>query len=374
MASEVYHKLAKHLDDLPGGFPSTEDGVELRILEHIFTPEQAELALHTTLIPEGPKVIARRAKLPVPEAAERLAEMAGRGLIFSIEFTDQDPMYMAASYAVGIWEYQVDSLNPGLIHDMNDYLPTFVDLESWQRAPQLRTIPVGRSVEAGARVLSYESAEELIRAQSKLWLAPCICRREHRMVGEGCDKPEESCLVFGMGAYYYERRGIGREISVDECLEVIKRADEAGLVLQPNNAQKLNNLCCCCGCCCQVLIYLKKHPNPASVVSTPFTIAHDQEACVACGVCVERCQMEAIEETDDGVAVHAHRCIGCGLCVSTCPSDALKLVRKPNSSQPYVPANMMESHLRLAKARGKLSGPKLLKMSLRSKWDRYLAK
>ena len=46
----VYHKLARHLDDLPGGYPATENGVELRILERLFTPQDAALALGVDLI------------------------------------------------------------------------------------------------------------------------------------------------------------------------------------------------------------------------------------------------------------------------------------------------------------------------------------
>ena len=68
MATDLYERLAKHLDGLPAGFPRTESGVELRILRRVFTPEDAELALHLTLIPEGARVIARRAKIPVKEA------------------------------------------------------------------------------------------------------------------------------------------------------------------------------------------------------------------------------------------------------------------------------------------------------------------
>jgi hypothetical protein len=70
MALDVYQKLAKHLDGLPGGFPPTEDGVELKILHKLFTPEQAVLAVHCTLIPEEARVIARRAGLSV-EVTER---------------------------------------------------------------------------------------------------------------------------------------------------------------------------------------------------------------------------------------------------------------------------------------------------------------
>jgi len=49
MSEEVYRQLARHLDDLPGGFPSSESGVELRILKRLFSPEEAELAVCLTL-------------------------------------------------------------------------------------------------------------------------------------------------------------------------------------------------------------------------------------------------------------------------------------------------------------------------------------
>ncbi|MCF8064210.1 MAG: hypothetical protein K9K36_03120, partial [Desulfarculaceae bacterium] len=81
MAPDVFQKLARHMDSLPGGYPPTTDGVELKILKKLFTPEQAELALHCTLIPEEARVIARRAGLGVDQAKERLEKMVDQGLI-----------------------------------------------------------------------------------------------------------------------------------------------------------------------------------------------------------------------------------------------------------------------------------------------------
>jgi len=69
MAKDVYKKLAERLDNLPGGFPSTRNGVELRILRRLFTPEEAGFALHLNLMPEEVRVIARRAKISQEEAA-----------------------------------------------------------------------------------------------------------------------------------------------------------------------------------------------------------------------------------------------------------------------------------------------------------------
>ena len=68
MENDVYRRLAHHLDNLPGGFPSTESGVELRILRRLFTPEEADLSLYLSLIPEETRVIARRAKISKEDA------------------------------------------------------------------------------------------------------------------------------------------------------------------------------------------------------------------------------------------------------------------------------------------------------------------
>jgi len=370
---DVYKRLAVHLDNLPGGFPPTETGVELRILRRLFTLEDAELAMHLTLIAEEPRVIARRAKLQVEEASRRLEEMANKGLIFRIGSKGRPAQYHAMQYLIGIWEFHVNDLNVELIHDMNEYIPTLFDAEIWKKAPQLRTIPVGRSISAELKVLPYEEAEALVRAQEKFLVAPCICRREHRMVGKGCEKPLETCLIFGVAVDYYERNGLGRVIDKQEALDILKEADEAGLVLEPSNAREILNICCCCGCCCQLLKNFKRHPKPANLVSSPFMVAANPDTCEGCGVCVERCQMDAVQMHDDRVVLETDRCVGCGLCVSTCPTGSLTLMRKPQSRHPGVPKDMTEAFITLARERGKLGPVSLVRMQLKSKLDRLLA-
>jgi len=373
MAKDIYQKLARHLDNLPGGFPATQSGVELRIIRRLFTPEEAELALHLTLIPEEPGVIARRAKLGIEEAAHRLDEMAGKGLIFRLQSAERPSRYMASQYVIGIWEYHVNDLDPEFIRDMHEYLPDLFDMETWKKTPQLRTVPVRKSIDTTREVLTYENAEELVDAQKRFAVAPCICRREAEIMGNACGKPLETCLVFGAAADYYVRNGLGREIGKQEALDILKMADEAGLVLQPSNAQKIVNICCCCGCCCQVLKSIKRHPRPATLVSTPFVASLDTDTCKGCGKCVERCQMEALRIEDDKAVLDMDRCIGCGLCVSTCPTGSLTLVRKPDAEQKEVPRNMTEAFLNLARERGKLGTLSLAKMQLKSKLDRRLA-
>jgi hypothetical protein len=98
MATDVYERLAQHLDGLPGGFPRTESGVEIRILRRLFTPEFARLAVQLTLIPEEPRVIARRAKIPIEEATQRLEEMFKKGLLVGIHRKNKPPLYMAQQF------------------------------------------------------------------------------------------------------------------------------------------------------------------------------------------------------------------------------------------------------------------------------------
>ena len=42
--NSAYIKLQKHLDNQALGFPATRSGAELKVLKHIFTPEEVEIA------------------------------------------------------------------------------------------------------------------------------------------------------------------------------------------------------------------------------------------------------------------------------------------------------------------------------------------
>lgn len=349
---DVYQALREHLDGLPGGFPSTESGVEIRILKRLFSSDEAKLATYLRPKPEPVMVIAERAGMSEQEIGPVIQGMARKGLIFSIETEGRPPAYMAAQFVVGIWEYHVNDLDEEFVKDMEEYMPALAK-EAFDRVPQLRTIPVGKSIRAGMEVLPYEKAEELVKRQKKFLVAPCICRREHQLKGAGCGKLMEACLVFGWGADYYARNRLGRIITMEETLDILRKADEEGLVLQPSNTREIVNICCCCGDCCQVLINLKEHPFPAAMVSSPFVAAIDPEVCIGCETCIERCQMEALEMEDEHAVLNADHCIGCGLCVSTCPSGALTLERKPQEAQPEIPKNQIEAYALRLNARNR---------------------
>jgi ferredoxin len=243
---------------------------------------------------------------------------------------------------VGIWEFHLNDLDVGLIKDVREFMPYLLNQSSQLKSPQLRTIPVTRAIAAEQVIMPYEEARRIVSGEDKIAVAPCICRREHKMTGAGCDRPLESCLVFGVGALYYQENGLGRQIDQQEAFEILDQAEKAGLVLQPSNTQKVSNICTCCGCCCQILRNLKGLPEPANYAASNYFATIDRERCIGCGTCMDRCQMEAIETDGEVSSILRKRCIGCGLCVTTCPEEAIRLQEKTEAQKSIPPSNRME--------------------------------
>ena len=303
------------------------------------------------MMPEPVAGIAARADIDEAQLAASLEEMAQKGLIFRISKKD-NTLYSAAQFVIGIWEYHVNSLDEDLIRDVNEYMPALMK-KAWlsTKTKQLRVVPVAKSVSAEMAVMPFEAAESIINKQSKIVVTNCICRKEQKMIGKGCDKPMEVCLSFGAGAYYYEKNGLGREIDKQEAMEIVKKGVDAGLVLQPGNQQKAMNICMCCGCCCGVLKNLKTLDKPARLVHTNYYAEVDEAACIGCEACVERCQMDAIA-VDETARVDLDRCIGCGLCVTECPTEAMQLKQKAAESHYVPPKNVFETYMTIAQERG----------------------
>jgi len=371
---EVYKKLATHLDYLPGGYPETETGVELRILEKLFTPEEASLAHHLTLLDEKPNVIAYRSGIPLQKASFLLEDMARKGLIFFTLEPDGSTSYMAAQFVVGIWEMQVGRLKKELADLFEEYLPDLFHKNEWKEVPQLRTVPVEQSIDSELRVLPYERARELIRGKSNFIVTPCICRVEKGLGDNACNKPLETCISFGTEEDYFASSGFGRQATMEEVLDILVLADKKGLVIQPSNGKEIKWICCCCGCCCGVLRTIKTFPKPNELTSSPFTLAINIDLCDGCKKCIKRCQMDAITVPLDKIVWEKDRCIGCGLCVTSCSTGALALERKPNTEQPRVPKDIVEASIKTLKLRDKARLPNLAMMLIRSKRDRFLAR
>jgi len=347
MGVDVYRELADHLDRL-GAFPPSQSGVELQLLKELFTPEEAVLTTKLTLSRETAAAIASRTGLDPKAVEERLESMAQRGLVFNVRAGEGPPVYQAVPWVVGIYEFQVNSLSKRLVEYIAKYAKTRQKRTRTPAAEQMRVIPSVASLEIRPMALPYEMADELVNAHTRYAVAPCICRRKATLQGQGCDAPEESCLLFGDFADYYIRTGRGRSVTREQVTELLKRAEASNLVLSPSNSKRISFICCCCGCCCGLLRGLKLQPNPSEVIQSPFVAKLSVDECSGCLICIDRCQMEALTADGDKVKLEQKRCIGCGLCVSTCPADALQLERREWSDSAEMPADFAETWRRVA--------------------------
>jgi hypothetical protein len=104
---------------------------------------------------------------------------------------------------------------------MATYIPVLFDADAWRRAPQMRTIPVNRSIDPKLSVLPHEAAAALIRTKDHFVISPCICRKERRMAGHGCDGPLEACISFGDTGSYFVQSGIGRPVDRQTVLDLL---------------------------------------------------------------------------------------------------------------------------------------------------------
>ncbi|MGO8990516.1 MAG: ATP-binding protein [bacterium] len=333
MGDDIYERLRGFLDTLPTGFPSTPTGVELRILKKLFTPEEADLTMNLRSKPEGLSQIAARLGKEQSKLASKLEDMAQKGLIFRIRQGDQ-VQYQAFQFMIGIYEFQLKSLDSEFSQMFEEYLPYFGMAIGPVRTKQLRVIPVESAVKTLPAVAPYNKIRELVRQQELISVSECICRKEQKLLGNECHRPKETCLSFGKFARFYIDNKLGRQITTDEAMKILDVAEESGLVLSPTNALELQFICCCCSCCCPTLKAIKLVSKSKYVISSYYQAKIDPDSCLDCGLCIERCQVDAIKQGDGRSEIRDEKCVGCGLCVTTCPQEAISLVARPGMEDP----------------------------------------
>jgi len=353
MADDIFRKLQKQLDGYSLGFPKTDSGIEIEILKELFTEEDAGMFLNLSQRLERPEDVASRIERPADEVAAQLGHMYEKGLVFRLKKGDT-VRYGAIPFVHGLFEFQVANLKPRMAVLVEKYMQEGFHNAINTGAPAfLRTVPVQRTIKVLHNVAAYEDASEILRKADKIVVTDCICRKQKRLVNQGCDKPLEACFMFGSMGQYYVDRDMGREVGVDEAIRILTEAQEAGLVTQPATAQNPAGMCNCCGDCCGVLTSLKRHPKPAEKVFSNYFAEVDKDVCSGCETCLERCQMEAIKMDEDELAeINQDRCIGCGLCVATCPEEAIQLSLKPEALRRTPPENSLGQMAFMAKTRG----------------------
>ncbi|GAF87993.1 unnamed protein product, partial [marine sediment metagenome] len=221
---------------------------------------------------------------------------------------------------------------------------------------QLRVIPLEKTIDYEQSVAQYDDFKTLIESVGEpIAVMECICRKGAELIEEPCTKTKliESCFSFRSAAKSAMEKGLAREITKEEALKILEKAQEDGLVLQPGNSQNPMNICTCCGCCCGVLSSQKQLPELSQFFATNYYAEVDSELCVGCRTCEERCNVDAVNIEDDIAEIDKARCIGCGVCVPTCTSEAISLIKKEEETLP--PKNTLATYTTIMNKKAELA-------------------
>ena len=354
MTAPVYEQLADAFRFRGGAAPVLKCREFYALLEELFTPKEAEIAIKMPLSPIPAETFAREIAGGDPEGVEKLLEtMADKGLVFTYE-RGGVRHYSLMPLLPGVIEMQflkgeVNDRTKKLAHLFQDYFDVMFELRKGMApavsaAPWARVITVEQEIPAGVEIYPYDKVSEYIANSDYIAVGICYCRHLGELLGRPCDKPKDVCMAFGPNARFVVERGFARLVSKKEALKILTRAEKAGLVHCSSNTSKyVDFICNCCICHCGILQSIKGAVLPRSAATSAFIVAIDEEKCMGCGDCIDRCQMEALSMQDDIVARDVDRCIGCGLCISVCSTSALRM--EPREQRPIPPQDRRELNM-----------------------------
>ena len=173
----------------------------------------------------------------------------------------------------------------------------------------MRVMPVMSAIENNTKTASYDEIATLIENATAISVGPCSCRRSRRLMGEGCGHLEEDmCMYLNDNAINYSKTGAHRLITKEEAYEVLRRAEDNGLVHEINQTpgfEEASAICNCCGCSCYALRIAEMFRSKNAIRSN-YVARVDKEKCVACGQCVENCQTNAIRLGQKNCTTNPH--------------------------------------------------------------------
>jgi len=337
--ADVYVKLAGKV-----GAPADSNVPE--IISKLASPEEGEMML---ALPATPRELAEKSQMDEDAAKRRLDDLVIKGLVFRLIKEGQLRYFFARSLG------QLHDATNAAVFNHPDWPVREEVLELWEKnaqkmvetirkqggwpegasGPRFRVIPERKAVKDDTGMLSYEDTEAILRNAPAIAVVNCPCRMYQVEHGLN-DKPLLVCLQLTEGsAKYAEEQGVGKRLTLEEGMEVLRLCEDAGLIPSVFGGEKLGFICNCDGQGCGSL-RVGVQTGYFNREKSRYQASVDQELCNGCQTCVERCIFGAIEMVKFPGSkklkayVDPEKCYGCGCCVIKCPVEgaiALKLVR-----------------------------------------------
>jgi ferredoxin len=354
-----YRNLQKRMDrSIPGIYDSN---TLYELLKILFTDEEAQLCSMMPLTYFTRGDISKIWDKSEEETEIVLQNLASKGLVYFAE-DEGKKTYLLAPPVLGFFEFSLMRLDGKFDQKrLSELYYRYINLEegfikqfSSINPPMTRAFVQEDAIkDIESEVLSYEKASEGINQATCITVGTCFCRHKMEHMGMACDNPQDVCLTFNDVAKDLASQGIAREISKSEAHDILKLCIEKGLVqIGDNQRDRLAVICNCCGCCCDILLAYKRLGSTSLINPTNYIALVEKDACSGCGICADRCPVDAVSIQDDKAAVNRKLCLGCGVCTRFCPTKACKLETRPEKV--FVPKNTAEKIALQAIDQGKI--------------------
>lgn len=286
----------------------TQQDPEYYALECVVTDEQADVALNMDVrVPISPAKLSQKSGKSIEETTRILEELLVIGVV---EATREhgELEYTLPIFVPGVMEFMV--MNVAQVEKFPQIARAFeqLSLQPLKGATPMipvgggglgmHVIPVETAIPAETKTASYEQLSHWLKKYDKIAVGDCSCRITRRLMGEGCGHLEKDmCIALGDVAEFAVSTGRAHKITYEECLDILRKAEDNGLVHQITNVDgpdKIFGICNCCRCSCFGL-RTSQFFNTPNMSRSNFVAKIDDEKCVACGQCVEYCPANAVK-------------------------------------------------------------------------------
>ncbi|WP_439100016.1 FAD-dependent oxidoreductase [Clostridium boliviensis] len=302
-------KLAKMVGGIAGVMNKIdENSPEYYSLDCVVTDDMADIAMIIGLRkPRTLEYVAKRSGKSKKETKELLEQLAYTGVVkVWKDKEDHKERFFVNIFAPGMLEMMVNNREQLNAHP--EIGKAFEEYTRLRLAPMaakfpqgmamMRVIPVEEAIKDIPGTKPWERLSYYLDKYDTFSVSDCSCRQSRRVIDEGCGHLEhEICIQMGEGAEYYIKTGRGRQITREEAKELIKFAENNGLMHEMPHTDGLGEsaaICNCCGCSCFSLRLATLFNTPDSIRSN-YTARVNKDNCVACGQCVENCPVNALK-------------------------------------------------------------------------------
>ena len=301
-------KLCKVIGGLTGMMNKIDENApEYYALAQIVTDDEADVAIAAGLRHERTaEWLAEKVGKSVEETEKLAKHLAWIGIFrCTKDRTDGKDRYFMQIFAPGIGEMLVN--NKELLREHPEVGKAFEEytrIRLQNLAPimpngygLMRVVPVESAIKDIPDADPYDKLSYYLDKYDTFCVSPCSCRQARTSLNDGCGHlAEEMCIQMGKGAEHYIRTGRARQITKEEALEIIHRAETNGLMHDMPNIEEAGEsaaICNCCSCACFGL-RVGLMFGARDVIRSNYVAEVDEAKCVACGQCVENCPANAL--------------------------------------------------------------------------------